>query len=47
MVWATTRPDIRDVARRPIELRAYDADDVSRLLDRGDVGLWPNTIANG
>jgi 4-amino-4-deoxy-L-arabinose transferase-like glycosyltransferase len=56
VVWATTRPDIRDVTRRPIELLAYDAADVSHLLYRGDAGLWPNkighpfltpTIANG
>jgi hypothetical protein len=51
-----TRPNIQDVDTKPIELFAYDAADVSHLLYRGDVSLWPNkvghpfltpTIANG
>lgn len=42
IVWVTTRPDIRDVRTRPVELRAYDATDVSRLLYSAPVGLWPN-----
>ncbi|BDE06668.1 hypothetical protein WPS_19440 [Vulcanimicrobium alpinum] len=56
IVWSLTRPNIRDVATKPIELYAYDASDVSHVLYHGDVSLWPNkvghpfltpTIANG
>jgi outer membrane protein assembly factor BamB len=56
VVWSLTRPNITDVYTKPIELFAYDASDVSHLLYRGGVSLWPNkvghpfltpTIANG
>jgi outer membrane protein assembly factor BamB len=46
IVWATTRPTITDAARRPIELYAYDAADVSRTLYHGSISLWPNTVGH-
>lgn len=56
IVWATTRPNVRDLATVPIELTAFDAEDVSRELYRGAASFWHNhngapfltpTIANG
>ncbi|HTJ25282.1 MAG TPA: glycosyltransferase family 39 protein [Candidatus Limnocylindria bacterium] len=46
IVWSLTRPNIRDVRTVPIELYAYDAADVSRVLYRGAVSLWPNAVGH-
>jgi hypothetical protein len=42
IVWVTTRPNINEVRTRPVELLAYDATDVSRVLASVPVGVWPN-----
>ena len=56
IVWVTTRRNIDEVNTRPIELYAYDATDLSRILYSAPIGLWPNprghpflvpTVANG
>jgi outer membrane protein assembly factor BamB len=56
VVWATTRPAKDIMATQPIQLLAFDAADVTRILYRGDTTLWRNasgipfltpTVANG
>ena len=56
IVWATTRPNTNELSSQPVQLIAYDAADVSRLLYTGDATLWHNphgapfftpTVANG
>jgi outer membrane protein assembly factor BamB len=56
IVWATTRPGRNSMATQPIQLFAFDAADVSRILFTGNTTLWRNasglpfltpTIANG
>lgn len=42
IVWVTTRPNIDQVRTRPVELRAYDAADVSHMLYAAPIGLWLN-----
>jgi outer membrane protein assembly factor BamB len=46
IVWSLTRPNIRDVRTVPIELYAYDAAAVSRILYRGAASLWPNPVGH-
>ena len=43
IVWATTRPNINEVRTRPVELLAYDAANLGRILYTAPAGLWPNT----
>ncbi|BDE06670.1 hypothetical protein WPS_19460 [Vulcanimicrobium alpinum] len=43
IVWVTTRPNINEVTTRPVQLLAYDATDLSRILVTEPIGLWPNS----
>lgn len=43
IVWVTTRPNINEVRTRPVELLAYDATNLGRMLYSAPVGMWPNT----
>ena len=42
IVWATTRPGKNIMKTQPIQLLAFDAADVSRILYVGNTALWPN-----
>jgi hypothetical protein len=42
IVWVTTRRNINEVEKDPVELLAYDATNLSHLLYRAPIGLWPN-----
>jgi outer membrane protein assembly factor BamB len=46
IVWATTRPSLNETLTQPIELFAYDAADVSKVLFSGDVSIWPNKVGH-
>lgn len=46
IVWSTTRPSLNETLTQPVELFAYDATDVSKLLFSGDVSIWPNKVGH-
>jgi hypothetical protein len=46
IVWATTRPSLNETLTRPVQLFAYDATDVSKILFSGDVSIWPNRVGH-